>query len=63
MSKQSRLIEFLKQELSVPAEAISLGLKRSASMPNLLPMVLWEYGIVSTHQLEQIFDWLEASAG
>jgi hypothetical protein len=59
MSHQSQLIEFLKQELSLPAEAIALGLRRSASSPNLLPIVLWQYGIVTTHQLDQIFDWLE----
>lgn len=61
MSKQAQLIEFLKRELSVPSEAIALGLRHSASTPNLLPIVLWQYGIVTTHQLDQIFDWLEAS--
>ncbi|WP_155834800.1 DUF2949 domain-containing protein [Leptolyngbya sp. PCC 6406] len=24
-----------------------------------LPMVLWQYGLVSLAQLEDIFDWLE----
>lgn len=61
MSHQSQLIEFLKQELAVPADAIALGLRRSASSPNLLPIVLWQYGLVTTHQLDQIFDWLESS--
>ncbi|NEQ42835.1 MAG: DUF2949 domain-containing protein [Leptolyngbya sp. SIOISBB] len=61
MSQQSQLIEFLKQELALPAEAIDLGLRRSASSPNLLPIVLWQYGLVTTHQLDQIYDWLEAS--
>ena len=61
MSQQSQLIEYLRQELKVPAEAIALGLRRSASSPNLLPIVLWQYGIVTTHQLDQIFDWLETS--
>lgn len=62
MIQQSQLIEFLKQELALPAEAIALGLRRSASSPNLLPIVLWQYGIVTTPQLNQIFDWLEASS-
>lgn len=60
MIQQAQLIEFLKQEFSLSAEAISLGLRRSTS-PNLLPIVLWQYGFVTTHQLDQIFDWLEAS--
>jgi hypothetical protein len=62
MNQQTQLIEFLRQELSIPAEAIALGLRRSASTPNLLPIVLWQYGLVTTTQLDQIFDWLEASS-
>ena len=62
MNQQTQLIEFLKQELSIPAEAIALGVRRSASTPNLLPIVLWQYGLVTTTQLDQIFDWLEASS-
>ncbi|MGD1929460.1 MAG: DUF2949 domain-containing protein [Leptolyngbyaceae cyanobacterium] len=61
MSQQSQLVEFLRQELSLPADAIALGLRRSAASPNLLPIVLWQYGLVTTHQLDQIYDWLEAS--
>lgn len=61
MSHQSQLIEFLRQELALPAEAIALGVRRSAASPNLLPIVLWQYGIVTTHQLDQIYDWLEAT--
>jgi hypothetical protein len=26
---------------------------------NLLPMILWQYGLVTLKQLDQIFDWLE----
>ncbi|NER78705.1 MAG: DUF2949 domain-containing protein [Leptolyngbya sp. SIO1D8] len=61
MSEKTQLIEFLEGELAIPTEAIALGLRQSASMPNLLPIVLWQYGIVSTQQLNQIFDWLETS--
>ncbi|MEM6521266.1 MAG: DUF2949 domain-containing protein [Cyanobacteria bacterium P01_D01_bin.71] len=61
MSQQSQLIEFLRQELALPADAIALGIRRSAASPSLLPIVLWQYGLVTTHQLDQIYDWLEAS--
>ncbi|MGD1908115.1 MAG: DUF2949 domain-containing protein [Leptolyngbyaceae cyanobacterium] len=53
------LIEFLRRDLAVPEEAISLGMQRAAEAPSLLPMVLWQYGLVNTTELEQIFDWLE----
>ncbi|MEM6835649.1 MAG: DUF2949 domain-containing protein [Cyanobacteria bacterium P01_C01_bin.120] len=61
MSQQSQLIEFLRQELALPADAIALGLRRSAASPGLLPIVLWQYGLVTTRQLDQIYDWLETS--
>lgn len=62
MSKQAQLIEFLKQELAIPHEAIALGLRHAETTPNLLPMVLWQYGLLTTHQLDQTFAWLEAKA-
>lgn len=56
---KSELITFLRQELAVPGESIKLGLRQVGNAHNLLPMVLWQYGLVSTHQLDQIFEWLE----
>ena len=60
MSKQNQLIEFLQQELLVPADAIALSLRQSGSATYRLPMVLWQYGFVTIHQLNEIFDWLES---
>ncbi|MBD2258333.1 DUF2949 domain-containing protein [Pseudanabaena sp. FACHB-2040] len=58
-SKQTRLIEFLRDTLAVPADALALGLRRAEQAPNLLPMILWQYGFVDLEQLNQIFDWME----
>jgi hypothetical protein len=58
-AKQTRLIEFLRDTLAVPADALALGLRRAEQTPSLLPMILWQYGFVSLEQLNQIFDWLE----
>ena len=57
--RQNQLIEFLQTELAVSAEAIAMGLRKAGQATNLLPMALWQYGLVSTDQLSQIFDWLE----
>lgn len=53
------LISFLRRDLALPADSIELGLRRTSDAPNLLPMVLWQYGLVTLQQLDQIFDWLE----
>ncbi|MBW4522383.1 MAG: DUF2949 domain-containing protein [Scytolyngbya sp. HA4215-MV1] len=59
--KQSRLIRFLQEELFIPADAIAVALRQGEQMPSLLPMVLWQYGLVTLEQLDRIFDWLETA--
>lgn len=55
----SQLILFLQEELDISAKSIALALRHSQQNPGPLPMILWQYGLVSIEQLEQIFDWLE----
>lgn len=57
--KFTRLLRFLRQELAIPAADLRLALQHPESVPNFLPMILWQYGLVTLHQLNQIFDWLE----
>jgi hypothetical protein len=58
-SKANQLIEYLRDTLLVPGEAIALGVRHAGQATNLLPMILWQYGLVTTEQLNQIFDWME----
>ncbi|MBF2049728.1 DUF2949 domain-containing protein [Leptolyngbya sp. 7M] len=62
-SQQQRLIEFLERDLAIPTSAIAIGLRhqeQSVPLPdNLLPMVLWQYGLLTIEQLDQVFEWLE----
>lgn len=61
-SLQARLIEFLQHELSVPLASILTALRHpDGQVPHLLPMVLWQYGLVSLEQLDCIFNWLETA--
>jgi hypothetical protein len=52
------LLTFLHTELSIPAASLDLAI-RQTELPSQLPMVLWQYGLVSLNQLDQIFDWME----
>lgn len=57
---QARLISFLRQELDIPEASITLALQHEEqTLPSLLPMILWQYGLVTLEQLGRIFDWLE----
>jgi Protein of unknown function (DUF2949) len=57
--KLTQFINFLQNDLAIPAAEIQLALRQVERTSGLLPIVLWQYGLVSTTQLNQIFDWLE----
>ena len=54
----TRLISFLQSELAIPDAWIALA-QRQGENPNLLPIILWQYGLLTLEQLDQVFDWLE----
>lgn len=56
-----KLISFLRDELAIPSASIELAVRHHPDTPNLLPMILWQYGLVTLEQLDQIFDWLETA--
>ncbi len=58
-TRQARLISFLQEELAIPAAWIALAQRQGKQDPGQLPMILWQYGLVTLSQLEQVFDWLE----
>lgn len=55
----TQLIDFLQGELAISSKAIAIALRHCEQDPGPLPMILWQYGLVSLEQLEKIFDWLE----
>lgn len=54
-----QLINFLREELAVPAAAIAIALRQPDQSPNLIPMILWQYGLITLEQLDRVFDWME----
>jgi hypothetical protein len=54
-----KLIRFLRDELAIPSASIDLAVRHHPDTPNILPMILWQYGLVTLDQLDRIFDWLE----
>jgi hypothetical protein len=61
ISSHANLIRFLQEELSIAPSSIQVALKHSEQDPGPLPMILWQYGLVTLEQLEQIYDWMEAA--
>ncbi|MEM6426203.1 MAG: DUF2949 domain-containing protein [Cyanobacteria bacterium P01_H01_bin.119] len=60
-TRSSRLIRFLQDELALSSSSIEIALKHCEQDPGPLPMILWQYGLVTMEQLEKIYDWLEAA--
>lgn len=58
-TQKSRLLQFLNQELEIPYASINLALHNSQLSYGSLPMLLWQYGLISLSQLDQIFQWQE----
>ena len=54
----SRFIDFLQQELSLSTNSITIAQRYVEQNPNLIPMVLWQYGLVTLEELDLIYDWL-----
>jgi hypothetical protein len=55
-----KFVQFLQQDLGVSVAQLELAQRHIQETPDQLPMMLWQYGLISLGQLDQIFDWLEA---
>lgn len=57
----ARFIRFLQEDLALSAPSIAMALRQREQDPGPLPMILWQYGLVTLEQLDRIFDWLETA--
>lgn len=55
----AQLIRFLQEELALSSSSISIALRRCEQDPGPLPMILWQYGLITLDQLDRIYDWME----
>lgn len=53
------LVQFLRDELLVSTSSIDFALKRRGDC-DPLPMVLWQYGLITLEQLDRIYDWMDS---
>ncbi|ACK69512.1 conserved hypothetical protein [Gloeothece citriformis PCC 7424] len=58
---QHKLRSFLTEELGLPIAEVTWAERQVQQMPNQLPMILWQYGLISLRQLDKILDWLETA--
>ena len=57
-SKNKKIISFLKDEIGIDESSIELGLKLSFKNNTPLPILLWNYGIITIEELDQLYTLL-----
>ncbi|WP_445171199.1 DUF2949 domain-containing protein [Microcoleus sp.] len=59
---KAKLLDYLRGDLAISNSAIAVALRHSEQDASQLPMVLWQYGLVTLEELNLIFDWLDGSS-
>jgi Protein of unknown function (DUF2949) len=59
----SKFIRFLQEDLALSDSSIAFALRHREQNNGPLPMILWQYGLVTLEQLDRIYDWLESAIG
>ncbi|MFM2303915.1 MAG: hypothetical protein RLZZ135_1325 [Cyanobacteriota bacterium] len=57
----TKLVSFLQDDLAISSASLAIVLKQAEHNPGPLPMILWQYGLVTIEQLELIYDWIDAT--
>jgi Protein of unknown function (DUF2949) len=55
-----QVVNFLRQNLNLSEDSVQLALKQSQSDYSSLPIILWQYGLVSLPELDRVYDWFES---
>jgi hypothetical protein len=58
----TQTVKFLRDNLLLPQSSIDLALKQAPTEYDVLPIVMWQYGLVTLSQLDAIFDYFESQA-
>jgi hypothetical protein len=53
------LLKFLKQELALSDASLAVAKRTAQDNYNALPIVLWQYGLITLDELDRIYDWLD----
>ena len=56
---KANLLQFLQVEHKIPLDTLKSVLNDCNQLPNLMPIALWQAGLVTLDQLDTILDWME----
>ncbi len=53
-----QLLQYLKIDLAISSASIEQAVQQLGQDVHLLPIALWQYGLITLKQLDQTYDWL-----
>ena len=56
----AKFITFLKEELAISHDSLKIIDKAVEDNPAPIPMILWQYGLITLEELDRIYDWLHS---
>ena len=54
----NKVIKYLNKEIGLSYSTIHLGIKLSIRNNTSLPLALWSYSLITTDELDKIYDFL-----
>lgn len=55
----SQFVRFLQEELALSSDSLAIAERSVEKHQGPLPMILWQYGLVTLEELDRIYDWLD----
>ncbi len=55
--QKEKLLNYLSTKIGISEKALKLGIKQAESEQAPLPIVLWSFGLLDLHQLQNVLDW------
>jgi Protein of unknown function (DUF2949) len=59
--RYKQFIRFLQEDLAISESSLSLALRHWEQSDAPMPMILWQYGLITLEQLDRIYDWLASA--
>lgn len=56
----AKFIKFLKEELALSSDSIAIVNRSVEGYSVPIPMILWQYGLITLEELDRIYDWLHS---
>ena len=57
-NKSNKVIIYLNKKIGLSYSAIQLGIKLSKRNNTSLPLALWSYSLITTDELDKLYDFL-----